>query len=220
MQATRFIRRFTLALDLMYNNAIRCSAVIIPGFEGFYENLTRVIKSSNWQSCQTDFNQATKVLTVGNGGNLAVCDHAAIDISRLTNKNASAPGSGILASSLINDTTHDLWVRNWFSISTRGWPKDQLSKIMLIGISSSGYSKNICMALDEAHKLGCKTALISAQKPKISGCYNTIVLDVDEYHTSEVFALALFYQLIHGAGFSCPTITDSLKRNVIDDYSR
>ena len=194
--------------------------MIIPGFENFYENFSNILKSDPWIRCQSDFNQATKILAVGNGGNLAVCDHAAIDISRLTNKNATAPGSGILASSLINDTTHDLWVKNWFSIATRGWPQDSLSKIMLIGISSSGYSKNICMALDEADKLGCKTALISAQTPKITGNYNTIILDVNEYHTSEVLALALFYQLIHGAGFSCPTITDSVSRNVIDDYSR
>jgi phosphoheptose isomerase len=194
--------------------------MIIPGFENFYENFSSILKSDQWIRCQNDFNQSTKILAVGNGGNLAVCDHAAIDISRLTNKNATAPGSGILASSLINDSTHDLWVKNWLSIATRGWPIDQLSKIMLIGISSSGYSKNICMALDEAANLGCKTALISAQIPKIAGSYNTIILNVNEYHTSEVIALALFYQLIHGAGFSCPTITDSVSRNVVDDYSR
>ena len=194
--------------------------MIIAGFENFFENFSEILKSNQWSRCQNDFNFSKKILAVGNGGNLAVCDHAAIDISRLTDKNATAPGSGILASSLINDTTHDLWVKNWFSIATRGWPQDQLSQIMLIGISSSGYSKNICMALDEADKLGCKTALISAQEPKIKGNYNTIILNVNEYHTSEVLALALFYQLIHGAGFACPTITDSVSRNIIDDYSR
>ena len=149
--------------------------MIIPGFEGFYEKFSSILNSEEWKKCQNDFNECTNILAVGNGGNLAVCDHAAIDISRLTDKSATAPGSGILASSLINDASHDLWVKNWFSIATRGWPKDQLSKIMLIGISSSGYSKNICTALDDAHKIGCKTALISAQKPKIDGNYNTII---------------------------------------------
>ena len=160
--------------------------MIIQGFDNFYENFAGILKTDPWIQCQNDFNGCKKILTVGNGGNLAVCDHAAIDISRLTDKSATAPGSGILASSLINDTTHDLWVKNWFSIATRGWPKEQLSQIMLIGISSSGYSKNICMALDEATNLGCKTALISAQRPKIEGSYNTIILNVNEYHTSEV----------------------------------
>ena len=148
------------------------------------------------------------------------CDHGAIDIARLSNKNATAPGSGILASSLINDVSHDLWVKNWFSISTREYSPEQLSSLMIIGVSSSGFSKNICLALDEALDKGCKAALISAKEPQIQGKYNTIILDVDEYHTSEVLTLSLFYQLIHGAGFACPTISDSNSRNIIDDYSR
>ena len=156
---------------------------------------------------------------VGNGGNLAVCDHGAIDISRLTNKSAAAPGSGILASSLINDTSHDLWVKNWLSISCRGLPAELLRKTMLIGVSSSGYSKNICTALDHAIEMGCKACLISAQKPKIAGSYNVVELNVDEYHTSEVLTLALIYQLIHAAGFPCPTISDSNQRKIISDYS-
>ena len=90
---------------------------------------------------------------------------------------------------------------------------------MLIGVSSSGDSKNICLALDLALEKGCKACLISARKPLITGNYNTVVLGVDEYHTSEVLTLSLFYQLIHGAGFNCPSITDSTKRNKIEDYT-
>ena len=45
---------------------------------------------------QEDFNISKNILTVGNGGNLAVCDHGAIDIARLTNKNSSAPGREFL----------------------------------------------------------------------------------------------------------------------------
>jgi phosphoheptose isomerase len=194
--------------------------MIINGFENFYLKFAEIIQSESWIKCQNDFNSSTKVLAVGNGGNLAVCDHGAIDIARLTNKNATAPGSGILASSLINDASHDLWVKNWLSITIREYSREQLSNIMLIGVSSSGYSKNICIALDEAVNIGCKAVLISAQNPKIDGTYNTIVLDVNEYHTSEVLTLALFYQLIYGAGFTCPTIADSTSRNLIDDYTR
>ena len=91
---------------------------------------------------------------------------------------------------------------------------------MIIGVSSSGYSKNICLALDLAIENNFKTLLISAQKPKIVGDYNTIILDVDEFHTSEVLTLSLFYQLIHGSGFNCPTISDSSERELISDYTR
>lgn len=192
---------------------------IIKGFETFSENFGAILEKTEWSKCQEDFNYCDRILTVGNGGNLAVCDHGAIDIARLTNKSASAPGSGILASSLINDASHDLWVKNWLEISVRGLSQDHIDKTMLIGISSSGYSKNICTALSFAHEIGCKTALFSAQTPKIEGKYNTIILDVDEYHTSEVLTLALFYQLIHASGFICPTITESTRRGRVDDYS-
>jgi len=191
---------------------------IIPGFNNFGKDFEKVINSGIWSEVQNDFNFCSRILTVGNGGNLAVCDHGSIDIARLTNKSASAPGSGILASSLINDTSHDDWVKNWLSISIRGMSDELISRTMLIGVSSSGYSKNICSALDLALEKGCKACLISATKPKISGDYNTVILGVDEYHTSEVLTLSLFYQLIHAAGFKCPTISDSTKRNVIDDY--
>ena len=179
----------------------------------------KIIKSSEWECAQRDFNKSERILTVGNGGNLAVCDHGTIDIARLTNKNACAPGSGILASSLINDVSHDMWVKNWVAISMRGLPKECIDRTMIIGVSSSGYSKNICTALDFALSAGMKALLISAQTPKIEGDYNTIILDVDEYHTSEVMTLSLFYQLIHSAGFECPTITDSVRKNIVSDYS-
>ncbi len=193
---------------------------LINGFDTFSEKFNRIVASKEWLLAQENFNHSSRILTVGNGGNLAVCDHGAIDIARLTDKSASAPGSGILASSLINDASHDLWVKNWLSISLRGLSADLRDKTMLIGVSSSGYSKNICLALDHALEMGCKACLISALEPKINGSYNTLILDVNEYHTSEVLTLALFYQFIHGAGFVCPTITNSVTRNLIDDYKQ
>jgi len=192
---------------------------MIPGFEDFDLKLKRIITSEDWLLAQEDFNSCSRILTVGNGGNLAVCDHGAIDIARLTNKQAVAPGSGILASSLINDTSHDLWVKNWVSISVRGVHPKNIAETMLIGVSSSGYSKNICAALEYANEIGMKTLLISATKPRLAGSYNTVLLDVDEYHTSEVLTLALFYQLIHASGFNCPTISDSADRRVVSDYA-
>ena len=196
------------------------SVEIIKGFEEFSEKFNKVCNSDNWLKCQEDFNNSNRIFTVGNGGNLAVCDHGAIDIARLSDKSAKAPGSGILASSLINDATHDLWVKNWLSIEIRGFDNYHLNKSMIIGLSSSGYSKNICTALDYAVDKGLKAWLISAQEPKILGKYNLIKLDVNEYHTSEVLSLSLFYQLIHGAGFACPTIQQSVRDNLHNDYKQ
>ena len=193
---------------------------LINGFDDFTSIFKNVCKSDKWSSCQDDFNQSDRIFTVGNGGNLAVCDHGAIDIARLTNKSAKAPGSGILASSLINDASHDLWVKNWLSIELRGLDQPNLNKSMVIGISSSGYSKNICTALDYASQRGLKSWLISANKPKIPGNFDVIELNVNEYHTSEVLALTLFYQLIHGAGFSCPSINESVRDKICSDYAQ
>ena len=193
---------------------------LIEGFNKFSEIFSAVCNTESWKSCQRDFNNSDRVFTVGNGGNLAVCDHGAIDIARLSNKSAKAPGSGILASSLINDASHDLWVKNWLSIEIRGLDQKHLSKSMIIGLSSSGYSRNICTALDFAVDKGLKAWLISANQPKIKGKFEVIELNVNEYHTSEVLALCLFYQLIHGAGFECPSIETSVREKICTDYSQ
>ena len=189
---------------------------MINGFDNFTQKFTAVLGSRQWSRLQSDFIASSRILLVGNGGNLAVCDHGAIDIARLTNKSATAPGSGILASSLINDASHDLWVKKWLEISLRGLDQPLINKTLMIGVSSSGFSKNICLALDHAMKVGCKTALITATMPKISGTYNTVLLNVDEYHVSEVLTLALIYELIHGAGFVCPSISIASSDKPID----
>ena len=177
----------------------------IKGFEDKFES---TLNSREWEKVQEDFINSKRVMIVGNGGNLAVADHAAIDVARLTNKAAFAPGSGILASSLIHETSHDEWVKNWVAISMRGIKEELFSETLLIGISSSGISKNIKKALDFARLQNIKSALITGKSPSEEIKSNTIVLGVNEYHTGEVLTLMLFYQLIHGAGFTCPNIDD------------
>ena len=44
---------------------------------------------------------------------MGVADHAAIDIARLTDKNAMCPGSGVRATSIIADTNFEDWFKNW-----------------------------------------------------------------------------------------------------------
>ena len=180
---------------------------------GFEKKFDLTLDSEPWKQIQTDFISSKRIMIVGNGGNLAVADHAAIDVARLTNKSAFAPGSGILASSLIHETSHDEWVKNWVAISMRGIKDELFSETLLIGISSSGISNNIKKALDFAKNQGIKTALITGKKPAENISCNTIILNVNEYHTGEVLTLMLFYQLIHGAGFCCPNIDDGTENS-------
>ena len=170
---------------------------------------TNIIEEDIWTKLESDFNASSRVTNFGNGGNLAVADHAAIDISRLTNKLGLCPGSGILASSLINDKGHDLWLEKWIEISARGLHQDSLNTSMSIGISSSGKSDNVVRALNYASSIGYASWLITASPVKTSlpTNFNVCTLKIDEYHTAEVLTLLLTYQLIHSAGFDCPSIS-------------
>ena len=75
-------------------------------FENIGEKFIKTINTSEWKTLQDKFNECNEIFVLGHGGNLAVADHAAVDITRLSNgkKNAMAPGSAIVNTSLINDT--------------------------------------------------------------------------------------------------------------------
>ena len=132
------------------------------------------------------------------GGNLAVCDHGAIDMSRLTDKMAIAPGSGILTTSLISDAGYNEWLVAWLDIILRGLDEKDT---IIIGCSCSNNSPSsnaIVNALNK-HCVTIPTYLITAeQKGDEKDKYvKEIVTHADYYHTSEVLTLMLFYQLIY-----------------------
>ena len=89
-------------------------------FEKIGEVFDRVTDTEEWTELQSKFNYCNDIFIIGHGGNLAVADHASADISRLSNgtKNAQAPGSAILATSLINDTSFDDWMVQWLQQRT------------------------------------------------------------------------------------------------------
>ena len=180
----------------------------IVNFENIGSKINEIICSKDFYSLQKAFNKFDHIFYIGNGGNLAIADHAAIDTSRLTNKNARSPGSGILVSSIIADTNFPVWLENWLMLSLRGIKK---SNCLVIGLScsSSGESSNALLnAIKYADKQGIATALVSAQiKENLPKKTIPIVQNAVYYHTSEVISLALTYQLIHGAGFKCPSIS-------------
>ena len=182
----------------------------IPNLNSSFE---KTLASPEWKQLEIDFNLAKRIIIFGNGGNLAVADHAAIDISRLTDKLGLCPGSGILASSLINDKGHAKWLSAWVEISARGLSKDVLRKTLFIGISSSGKSENVVSALNLASSMQSLCWLITASslKTKQSINFNFCDLELKEYHTAEVLTLLLIYQLIHSAGFECPSISEASK---------
>ena len=175
--------------------------------ENFDSKFRKIGRTKEWKELQEQFNNAEHIFLFGHGGNLGVADHAAIDMSRLTNKNVIAPGSGILATSIISDESFETWLGKWLEIRTRGLDK---SKCLAIGMSCSttGDSSNsLVYGLNWAIENGINGCLWSAQpKDGLDKRIIPISFDVINYHTSEILSLALTYELIHGAGFKCPTI--------------
>lgn len=185
------------------------------------QSVFTITSQPSWRKLEEDFSCSKRVSLFGNGGNLAVADHAAIDISRLTNKLGICPGSGILASSLINEKGHDEWLRKWVEISARGLNSDVLRESLCIGISSSGISENVVRALNYSASIGCRAWLITAAPLKSEETinFNTCTLNLDEYHSAEVLTLLLTYQLIHSSGFNCPPISKASTSNNTFDFN-
>lgn len=175
--------------------------------ENFEEKFKSIVNSNNWKQVESAFRRAENIFMFGNGGNLAIADHAAIDVSRLTDKNCIAPGSGITATSIIGDKDPESWFETWLKYRLRGL---DTSKCMVISFScsTSGTSSDASIrALKYAVDLGIPAVLISAQ-PKVDLDDRIIAVsqDVALYHTSEIMSLTLTYQLTHSAGFECPSV--------------
>lgn len=178
-------------------------------FENIGDKFLEITNTKEWSDLQQKFNESVDIFVLGHGGNLGVADHAAVDISRLSNgtKNAQAPGSGIVATSLINDSSFDDWMVHWIRQRTVSSTKEQLKKTLILGISSSGKSVDIIKALEEGKSKGMQVAMITsyAIPAKIEGL-TEVVLGAEYYHTAEVLTLLLTYELTHGSGKVCPPI--------------
>jgi len=175
--------------------------------EGLDSKFFEIVNTQVWKSVQKKFNKAKHIFIFGHGGNMGIADHAAIDMSRLTDKNVIAPGSGVLATSIISDQNFISWLSKWLEFRTRGLdPKNCLA----IGLSCSttgNSSDSLMNALTWASDNKIDSILWAAQPKNVSNNNITALsLDCTYYHTSEIISLALTYELIHGAGFECPSI--------------
>ena len=138
-------------------------------FENIGEKFVQVVNSDDWQQLQSKFNSSNDIYVLGHGGNLAIADHAAVDMTRLSNgtKNAICPGSAIVATSLINDTSFDQWMVDWLRARSSTKTKTQMKKSLVLGVSSSGSSIDIIKALQWAQDNGMQIAMITSKPIKI-----------------------------------------------------
>ena len=132
--------------------------------ENFDDKFKSIVQTNEFKELQTVYNKSKHIFMFGHGGNMGIADHAAIDITRLSNgtKNAQCPGSAILATSYINDTNFDQWMVQWLKHVTSTKTETQMKKCLIYGISSSGESRELIKAFQWGHanglQLGCVTA--------------------------------------------------------------
>tara|TARA_Y100000593_G_scaffold94236_1_gene192338 strand:- start:989 stop:1984 length:996 start_codon:yes stop_codon:yes gene_type:complete len=177
--------------------------------ENIEEKFYQVVNSPEWVELQEKFNDCQDIYVLGHGGNMAIADHTAVDITRLSGgqKNAMCPGSAVVATSLINDTNFDQWMVDWLRVRTTVRTKRQMKKSLVYGISSSGKSTDVLKALQWASDNGMQTAIVTGQPITMKIPNLTVVeLETQYYHTTEVLTLLLQYQLTHGSGRECPPI--------------
>ena len=154
--------------------------------ENLENKFRQILSTSDFKGLQKAYTSATNIFYIGNGGNLAIADHAAIDSSRLTNKNIMSPGSGIEATSIITDTKFTEWLKNWIKIRSNGIVK---SKSLLVGFSCSTNgesSESIVNAIQYADSIGISTGLISAQVKEV---YQKLLIS---FKTVSIITLRIF----------------------------
>ena len=177
--------------------------------ENIGHRFTEIVNTPEWKELQEKYNKCDDIYVLGHGGNMGVADHTAVDMTRLSNgtKNAMCPGSCVVATSLINDTSFDQWMVAWLQQRTSTRTKNQMKKSLVYRISSSGKSKDVNKALQWAADNDMEVCIITGNEivEKIKGL-TQIVLGVDYYHTAECLTLLLQYQLTHGSGKECPPI--------------
>lgn len=178
-------------------------------FENIDQKFVQIVNSTVWKELQEKFNSSNDIYVLGHGGNLAVADHAAVDITRLSNgtKNAMCPASGVVATSLINDSSFDQWMVQWLQQRTSTRNRSQMKNSLVLGVSSSGGSTDVIKALQWANDQGMSIGVISSRElPLEIPNLTKVLLGAEYYHTAEVLTLLLTYQLTHGSGNVCPPI--------------
>lgn len=126
------------------------------------------------------------IAVIGNGGNLAICRHAASDMSRHLGKFCFAP-EGVHMSALGGDGRwHEAWINSY-----------AVNADFIIGLTTR-LDSPIANALEK------KNAVLIA--PKQHKTIETIVLDKPTYHEFEVAALYEFYMIMERCGAQLPSI--------------
>lgn len=175
-----------------------------------------LLDSESYKEFIKQLKQCKNIYLAGNGGLWSTANHAADDCNRLLTKAGidkifHSMDSQCLITSVANDYGYNNIFVRWLELFKKSNTKT--NETMVIGLSCSGTSKNVISALHWAKEKGYKTCLISGQKSNvIPDDMLEVCFDTEFFHTTEILALILFYQIIVECGASCPTIKEEIIR--------
>tara|TARA_B100000315_G_C14548371_1_gene574430 strand:- start:289 stop:846 length:558 start_codon:yes stop_codon:yes gene_type:complete len=142
-----------------------------------------------------------KVIFAGNGGSAAMASHCAVDLTKNARIRAINFNEADLITCLANDFEHDNWMAK--AVEFYGDEND-----VLVLISSSGNSKNVIAAADQAQKMGIEVITLTGFKPdnplKKKGSINLWV-DIKAYNivemTHHIWLLSIIDMIIGSAQY-------------------
>jgi hypothetical protein len=134
---------------------------------------------------------APRVAFIGNGGNLAIAQHGASDMTRHLNKHCFAPDSVHLTALGGDSNWHEKWINQYAIFSD-----------CIIGITTRKDSP-IIKGLRELGGILPNRVVIAPKK--IRGI-DTIVVNETTYHEFEIQALSTIYKIIEQCGAKLPSI--------------
>ena len=132
----------------------------IENFKKLNELQNIILKAANL--IQDAFLKGNKILLCGNGGSASDCNHIAAEfVSRFQKERISLPAISLSANnSIITAIANDYSYDDVFSRQIEGLGNNG---DILIAISTSGKSKNIIKAIEQAKKQGLKVIFLTGE---------------------------------------------------------
>jgi len=169
--------------------------------------IEQIYQSKEWKDAIEVFKASKRIFFIGHGGNLAIADHAAIDCTRLCmgEKVGVAPGSAVLATSLINDKGWDNWFKVWLTFENSISSVPACAIVLTSTGKAADISKAVEYCLEQNIPVICMTGIPIAQFKDAPG-YTEVLLRVHTYHDAEMLSLGLTYDFYSAAGYTCPNL--------------
>lgn len=175
-----------MSLSHLYNASLQRHRLVFDTLETHEQALITV-----FEKCQQAIALGGKILFCGNGGSAADSQHLAAELM-VRYKKERAPIRAIALStdtSIITAQSNDYVFDSIFERQVQGMAD---SKDVVIGLSTSGNSRNVVLALHAANKIGAySVALTGCDGGKIKSVANLSII-VNSHETARIQEAHLF----------------------------